>query len=342
MTKAFEPETIIVGEESLLTFTITNLASNPMQTDVMFLDNLPLGVVLAGSPFWENSNGSTGNFIGDVGDSSVGVSNLTITEGTANLSFSVLVTSDIVGAYTNTFSNFSEINNADASQASATITVIEDMSDVDIEVIKTVSETEINIGEEVTFTITATNLGTTTATSVEILEQLPLAYQFISATTTVGVFDEDVYTWTIESLAPNTTETLELTVRVISSQDLVNVVILNYVDQQDRNEHNNESSASVDISNCLQIAEGISPNNDDKNDVLIIPCIEDYQNNSIKIFNRYGTLVFQQNNYENNWKGQANIGIFTSSEKLPIGTYYYILQLNNSDAPLSGFVYLNY
>lgn len=62
-------------------------------------------------------------------------------------------------------------------QANATLTVLADGSDVDIEVVKSVSPTEASLGGEVQFTITITNLGTTTATLIEIFESLPNGYQ---------------------------------------------------------------------------------------------------------------------------------------------------------------------
>ena len=75
---------------------------------------------------------------------------------------------------------------------------------------------------------------------------------------------------------------------------------------------------------------------------MVIPCIEDYPNNTIKIYNRLGVLVFQDKDYKNNWDGKPNMGFPQTSNLLPVGTYFYILDLNNGIKPIQGWVYLSY
>ena len=124
------------------------------------------------------------------------------------------------------------------------------------------------------------------------------------------------------SLFPDESGTLNITARAISSSDLLNVAVLNSLNEIDRDQSNDEGNAFVEISNCLIIPQGISPNNDTKNDFLIIPCIEDYPDNSFKIYNRYGTQVYQAKNYRNTWDGESNMGFPNHSGLLPIGTYF--------------------
>ena len=85
----------------------------------------------------------------------------------SNCSFSVEVTSVIPGFYENNNSNFSDQNNIDSSLALATLTVIEDTSNVDIEILKTVIPEETAINSIVAYTIKATNIGSTTATNIQ-------------------------------------------------------------------------------------------------------------------------------------------------------------------------------
>ena len=340
--KTFTPDTIIEGDQSELTFTVFNVASNPTQSNISFTDNLPAGITLSGVPNWIEANGCTATFVGTTGDTFVGIENLVFPDGAESCTFSVMVTSDEAGVYLNNFQNFSNNNNIDTSQTSATLTVIVDNSNVDIEILKTVMPTEAFYGQNVDFTITATNLGTTTATLIEVIDALPQGYEFVAASVSVGVFDNTTFIWNIPSLDANTSETLVLTARVISSNDLTNIAILNSVNEQDRNLTNNEDEATVEISNCLTIPEGISPNDDGMNDVLLIPCIEDYSDNTLKIFNRYGTQVYEANNYLNTWNGIANMGHLKSSALLPVGTYFYVLEINGFDDGFVGYVYLNY
>lgn len=91
--------------------------------------------------------------------------------------------------------------------------------------------------------------------------------------------------------------------------------------------------------NCdVFIPQAISPNNDGFNDVLDIQNLYDiHLNHSLKIFNRYGNCIFEGNN-SNKWAGLSNEG-----QRVPVGTYFYILELNNDKQEVfTGWVYCNY
>ncbi|TBN04305.1 gliding motility-associated C-terminal domain-containing protein [Hyunsoonleella flava] len=99
------------------------------------------------------------------------------------------------------------------------------------------------------------------------------------------------------------------------------------------------------INNCFEEIEqeGISPNDDGKNDDFSPDQVYGiFENLEIKIFNRNGTLVFVGYN-KNPWNGYSNRGI-NSGNLLPVGTYYYVLHLNdpNYSKPVTGWIYLNY
>ena len=79
----------------------------------------------------------------------------------------------------------------------------------------------------------------------------------------------------------------------------------------------------------------LTPNGNGKNDALIIPCTQNFPNNELTVFNRWGDKVFSTVGYQNDWKGTMN------GEDLPVGTYYYVLKLNNTAGEvLSGYIYL--
>lgn len=86
----------------------------------------------------------------------------------------------------------------------------------------------------------------------------------------------------------------------------------------------------------------MSPNNDGLNDTFYIECIEKFPDNNLKIYNRYGLQIYEGNNYQNNWDGRQNMGTLNTSNVLPIGTYFYILDLNTGDEPIVGWLHLNY
>ncbi len=94
----------------------------------------------------------------------------------------------------------------------------------------------------------------------------------------------------------------------------------------------------------MSIVNTFSPNGDGLNDEFIIPNIEDYEN-EVFIYNRWGSEIFHTQNYRNDnaWDGRAqkksNMG---DNQVLPVGTYFYIVNIKGSDKPLKGYIYLKY
>lgn len=77
----------------------------------------------------------------------------------------------------------------------------------------------------------------------------------------------------------------------------------------------------------ILIYHGFSPNGDGVNDVWIIENINLYQPNRVEIYNRWGTMVWATDNYDNRnivWKGEDN----HTGKLLPNATYFYLVKLN--------------
>jgi gliding motility-associated-like protein len=87
----------------------------------------------------------------------------------------------------------------------------------------------------------------------------------------------------------------------------------------------------------LLIFNLITPNNDNSNDGWIIRGIEDYPDNTVVIFNRWGDKVKELTGYDN--KDVVWDGTNTKGEVLPSGTYYYILTIDNVGSR-TGWIYL--
>ncbi|MDB5283223.1 MAG: thrombospondin [Bacteroidota bacterium] len=71
------------------------------------------------------------------------------------------------------------------------------------------------------------------------------------------------------------------------------------------------------------LPQGISPNGDGKNDVLDFVGLEYFTPATLKVFNPYGTVVYESDDYKNDWQGTE----LNSTRALPDGTYFYVLQL---------------
>ena len=98
----------------------------------------------------------------------------------------------------------------------------------------------------------------------------------------------------------------------------------------------------------IVIHNGISANGDGVNDGFMIEHIEGYPKNNLKIFNRWGVLVYEKDGYTNRepFDGHSNGRVTISAEsKLPQGTYYYILEYQDTAEQThtkKGWLYLKY
>ena len=98
----------------------------------------------------------------------------------------------------------------------------------------------------------------------------------------------------------------------------------------------------------LVIHNGISANADGHNDGFTIENIEGYPKNNLKIFNRWGVLVYEKDGYTNSepFEGYSNgRATMNAGSKLPQGTYYYILEYQDTaEQPHTekGWLYLKY
>jgi gliding motility-associated-like protein len=84
-----------------------------------------------------------------------------------------------------------------------------------------------------------------------------------------------------------------------------------------------------------------TPDGDGINDVFVIAGLENFPLNNLKIFNRWGALVYEVENYENNWGGLSINPMNFLTDQLPTGTYYYILDTYSTKyGTIKGSVYL--
>ena len=104
----------------------------------------------------------------------------------------------------------------------------------------------------------------------------------------------------------------------------------------DANDCESEFSFTVGQNCELRIEDVVSPNGDGENDVWVVRGIDQFPENEVAIFNRWGQEVWSTKGYNNDWTGTNEGG-----ELLPIGAYYYVLKLNDAEERvLSGAVTL--
>ena len=81
------------------------------------------------------------------------------------------------------------------------------------------------------------------------------------------------------------------------------------------------------------------PDGDGINDTFEIIGLEAYRQVKIRIYNRWGHIVYQNNNYKNNWDGKASAAM-SVGRTLPTGTYYYIIEIVDTNEKFTGNIFL--
>ncbi|TMM58964.1 DUF11 domain-containing protein [Maribacter algarum] len=332
------------GDTLIFELTVTNNGGN-VATNVSVEDVVPSGYTIGTI----NDGGiATGNTI------SWSLANLTV--GSQVLSYEVTM-----NAPTNTddeYTNIAQItasdqydpnsspNNDDGDQSEddeANYTIGSPI--LDLEIVKTVDNLQAVAGDTLLFRIEATNGSLYDATNIGIEDVLPDGFEFISTNTDNGSYDQAIGLWEIPLISAGSSSSLEMSVMVTEIENYTNIAELSYLDQIDDNIANDRDEVTISVTQeeCLTVFNEFSPNNDGANDTFFIECIEDYPNNTLQVFNRWGTKVFEMNNYDNSWDGTSQgRATINESEKLPVGTYYYTLEPGDGiTPPKAGWLYIS-
>jgi gliding motility-associated-like protein len=231
---------------------------------------------------------------------------------------------------------------------------------------------------DITYVITAVNLGNDTIRDLQITDSIqipqPAVYYIKSGpNTSLGLTPNLTYNGAnnilllsgLDKLAPNATKTISIIVNI--KPDTVTTVVNSAIGFGNaslgstvRDTSNNGAVADVDGNGYagdsneslptiikipdieLFVPEVITPNGDGKNDFFIIKGTQGKSVNLI-VFNRWGNKVYENNQYDNTWDGTPNAGGIIGDGKLPQGTYYYIVEFSDGETKsLNGFVVIQY
>jgi gliding motility-associated-like protein len=94
----------------------------------------------------------------------------------------------------------------------------------------------------------------------------------------------------------------------------------------------------IDVTGEIKVYNAISPNGDGLNDALFIEyisIIDEAKNNTVRIFNRWGDVVYEAENYNNTTI--AFRGLSTSGDPIPSGTYFYRIDFRSGIPVKTGF-----
>ena len=207
-----------------------------------------------------------------------------------------------------------------------------------------------DIGETISYTFTVTNIGNVTLTDVTIDDPLP------------GIVISGTPIILLPGESDNTTFTAvyTLTKYDIDNGKVINSAVVTGMDPQgnavtDLSDDGSDVGPNADSEGDgegddptvvetlgLDIMTVFTPNGDGVNETWEVLGLQNFPNNTVKIYNRWGNLVYEKEYYTGDWDGTSNGRIvIDESGKLPVGTYYYIIDLGDGHKPFTGYLYLN-
>ncbi|MBL7845599.1 MAG: gliding motility-associated C-terminal domain-containing protein, partial [Cyclobacteriaceae bacterium] len=102
-----------------------------------------------------------------------------------------------------------------------------------------------------------------------------------------------------------------------------------------------QQQLTINVEGDIIVRTGFSPNGDDRNDFFQIDYINlfsDTQQNKVTIYNRWGDVVFEISNYDN--QTRVFTGLNKNGNELPSGTYFYKLEFKSGRPAKTGYLSL--
>ena len=210
-----------------------------------------------------------------------------------------------------------------------------------------------DIGETITYSFTVINTGNVTITDIEVTDDdLPgIVVSGAPITLAPGESDSTTFTATYTLTKVDIHEGKVSNSASVTGTDPLDNTVSDISDNGDDIGPNDDVPGDMDGEGDdpteikvigLEIMTIFTPNNDDKNDTWEILGIKNFPNNVVKVYNRWGNLVYEKAHYTGKWDGTSN-GRWTvdTQGKLPVGTYFYVIDLGNGHKPFTGYLYLN-
>jgi large repetitive protein len=227
------PSTGTVGQQLTYTVTITNSGASAA-SNVAFTDTLP-----AGETFVSASDSGGGTIANNAGALSETISALAA-GGTDTIT--LVVTPTQTGDITNTASVNVAGNTSNQTTSSVTTTVSAQNQGPNVSLSKTGPSTS-TVGDEISYTITATNNGNAAASNLAVSDTLPGGVTFVSANDSGGGTvnnNNGALSETIGSLAAGATDTITVIVTPTQAGTITNTAAVNVAGNA-----SNQTSASV-------------------------------------------------------------------------------------------------
>ena len=210
------------GESFTYTLTLANTSSSDA-TGVMVTDALPDGVIFQSSSVGQTYSPGTG--IWNVGNVPAGTTRTleivaSLNPNRAGVLDAIINTAEITSAVE--FDTDSTPGNSVANEDDQSSVMITPAR-ADLSLTKTTNNSQANVGDEVTFTITARNDGPDPSGGFVVLDAIPSGATFVRSTPSIGIYDSGSGQWTVPGLANNQSATLSLVLQPTVTGSIDNV-----------------------------------------------------------------------------------------------------------------------
>ncbi|MGA2254372.1 MAG: SdrD B-like domain-containing protein, partial [Thermoguttaceae bacterium] len=240
VVKTAAPNPVVAGNQLTYTFTTSNNGPSN-DTGVVLSDTLPAGVQYVSSSSSQgtitNNNGTLSVQLGSLASGAVVTTNVIVTVDPGD-----------TGSITNTVTVTSDVSDPNLSNNTSTVTTQVGQS-ADLALVKTAAPNPVKAGQQLTYTLTATDNGPSNATGVTIIDTLPAGTTYISASGQgVPTISGQTLTLNIGNLAAGASATTTVVVDVAStaSGTITNTAVVSG-NQSDPNLANNTASVSTQI-----------------------------------------------------------------------------------------------
>ena len=209
VVKSASPNPVVAGNQLTYTFTTSNNGPSG-DTGVVLSDTLPAGEQ------YVSSTSSQGTVTNNNGTLSVQLGSLA-SGAIATTSVVVMVSAGATGSITNTVTVTGNELDPNLSNNTSTVTT-QVVQSADLALVKTASPNPVKAGQQLTYTLTATNNGPSNATGVTIVDTLPpgTAYNSASGQSSATIAGQTL-TLNIGNLAAAPSSTITVVVAVAST-----------------------------------------------------------------------------------------------------------------------------
>ncbi|MBP0905118.1 gliding motility-associated C-terminal domain-containing protein [Mariniflexile gromovii] len=345
-----------VGETITYTFNVTNTGNSSI-ANVVLTDTMLGGAIALASGDIDSDNQL------DVTETWVYTSNYAITQTDIDLGV-VSNQAVVAGVGTNgvNVSDLSDDNSALEDDITETTLCIPNA--ISLEKVGVFNDENmdgsVQVGETITYSFTIYNTGETILYNITLQDDLPgvvinggSILQLLP-----GDVDSTTFTATYTITAQDISNGMVTNQAVVVAEDILGNPVTDTsddptnLDDIDINNDGEPDDSTVTIlllvtNPDFEIFNAMSPDQDGLNDFFRIEGIEKYPDNNLKIYNRWGVLVYETDAYGINGKvfrGMSNGRVTVAkNEALPTGTYFYILTrlvINQDPLVDKGYLYI--